>query len=117
MIRRPPKGHRWADLQNPKSDNSAEDAREARADAIFAQVFSTAAGAQALEFMHVLTTWKRNAPVDSDGALRELEAQRRFVAILEARIARHNERVKRQAEKTNGGTGGPKQRLSRRKSH
>lgn len=85
----PPRGHRWAELEETKAELPAE---EQEADAVLARAFSTPDGARALELMHLMTTWKRNAVCDSDGALREAEAQRRLVAILEARIARHNGR-------------------------
>src|SRR5688572_15635776 len=82
---RPPPEHRWADLHAPRELPR----EELEADAILYRCFATPEGQAALRVMHLLTTWKRNTPSESDGALRWSEAQRTFVAILEARIARH----------------------------
>jgi hypothetical protein len=90
-----PARHSWDDL-TAREEISRE---EQLVDLCFWSVFRTPDGIRALEFMHLLTTFKRNSPNDSDGALRELEAQRRFVAILEARI----ERAKKQNASVNVG--------------
>jgi hypothetical protein len=84
-----PNGHNWDDVYSDGEDDAAERAVDAR----FFVTFTSVEGQKTLEDMHVLTTWKRNQPNASDGALRELEAQRRFVAIIEARIARHKKLV------------------------
>lgn len=80
-----PKGHTWADLDKPEPLSHDE----ILMDANFARTFGTPDGQKTLEYFHILTTWKRSKPNAPEGALREDEAMRRFVAIIEARIARH----------------------------
>jgi len=105
-----PGGHTWADLIAPDEI----DPEEMRVDADFYRVFTTPEGQRALAHMHALTTFKRNLPNASDGALREAEAQRRFVAIIEARISRYMNRNK-DGGRTNSesGTSGGRQRRRR----
>ena len=68
-------------------------AEEIDADRVVFACFMTPEGKALLALMHRLTTFKRNAPTDSDGALRWLEAQRTFVANLEVRAKRHQSRA------------------------
>lgn len=97
---RPPRGHRWDDLRSEPEPPNPE---EIEADRTFAETFGTPQGEKALELLHQMTTWRRNRPNDTDGALREIESQRRFVAILEARIARHHERLASAMKGEDGG--------------
>ena len=53
-----PNAHTWADLA--KSEPLTRD--EQIIDTTFWHVFSTPEGVKALEFMHLLTTFKRNEP-------------------------------------------------------
>lgn len=94
--RRPGQGHSWAELE--KADDLPIE--EKQIDAIFARTFLTADGQKTLEYFHLLTTFKRSQPNAPEGALREDEAMRRFVAIIEARIARHLKGTKQDGGRT-----------------
>lgn len=95
-----PRGHRWADLQDDAAEVSLEDLQY---DAACAAVQATPDGARMFDLMHRMTTFRVLAPNASDGALRELEGQRRFVAILEGRVERHNRPKPRKTETVDGG--------------
>lgn len=99
------RGHVWDDLHAEEPP----DQEEIIADAVFYATFSTPEGQRALEYLHIMTTFNRSQPGASDGALREDEAKRRLVAIIEARIARHVKRKPdggRTGRRTAGGTSG-----------
>lgn len=80
-----PAGHSWADIG--KTEPLSRE--EILFDAVCFKVLQTPDGQKLLAYLHEITTFQRNSPNDSDGALRELEAQRRLVAIIEARNARY----------------------------
>lgn len=102
----------WSELEKPV-DLARE---EMELDRIVHAALQTKEGAALLSVMHRLTTEKRNRREDSDGALRWDEAQRNFVAILEARAARHQQRIAQPPKtETDGGRSEPQSRQRRRR--
>lgn len=96
----PPRtGHTWSEVRAAADANELS-ADEKRTDMLHYRVFSTPDGQELLKFMRSETIERRNAPNDSDGALREFEAVRRFVARLEQRIARAIQPSKRRPKAT-----------------
>lgn len=65
---------------------------EARAlDELHARILGSGDGAKLLAYFRAITIGRLLGADASDGALREAEATRRFVAQIELRIARHHE--------------------------
>lgn len=88
---------RWDEVQRGNTEAAANATENEKArlhlDALHSRVFSTPDGKHLLAYLRSISIERRNPPGDSDGALRELESKRNFVAHIEARIARHETQV------------------------
>lgn len=84
---------RWNQIHAIASDTGDSEKRKIELDMLYAAVLDTPDGLKLLDHFRDITL-ERVLPMDApDGALRELEAQRRFVRAIESRILRHRERA------------------------
>lgn len=78
-----------ADEKSAADLESEAERAKALIDGLHYRVFNTPDGKELLAYLRAITIERRNPQMDSDGALREAEANRNFVANIERRIARH----------------------------
>ena len=82
----------WDDLNRPKRRLSPEqEAEQKRVNQLFARVFGTPDGLEALALLRSSTVEKGFGPDASERALLYLEGQRQLVRVIETRVANGRE--------------------------
>lgn len=81
-----PATDRWADIRGEPSTEMTE--AQEKIDALHAAVLDTPSGRELVAHWRKVTIDRRDPPLAVDGALRESEACRRFVAKIETSVTR-----------------------------